>query len=321
MSIETNRREWFLSASAALAVGAGAAPAGRERDEPADDEAPFGFCLNTSTLQGFNLPIDEIVSIASKAGYTAIEPWIRELDRYAENGGNLEELGTKIRDAGLMVPSAIGFFDWAVDDDERRRAGFEEARRCMKLVRQIGGTRIAAPPAGATDRSDLDLGQVAVRYRQLLEVGDDLGVVPQVEVWGFSKTLGKLGEAALVAVEAGRPDACILPDVYHLYKGGSGFAGLRMLSGRAIHVFHLNDYPAQPPRDRIADSDRIFPGDGIAPLDDVIRDLRAIGFRGALSLELFNREYWKRDPEWLARTGLEKMKSAVERALKTPEDA
>jgi sugar phosphate isomerase/epimerase len=73
----------------------------------------------------------------------------------------------------------------------------------------------------------------------------------------------------------------------------------------------MNDYPAEPPRDEIADAHRVYPGDGVAPLAGLLRDLRAAGFRGALSLELFNREYWKQDPLTVAKTGLERMRAAV----------
>ena len=41
-----------------------------------------------------------------------------------------------------------------------------------------------------------DMLPIAERYRSLLELGDGIGVVPQVEVWGASKTLSRLGEAA-----------------------------------------------------------------------------------------------------------------------------
>src|SRR5207249_3747345 len=121
----------------------------------------------------------------------------------------------------------------------------------MEIVRRIGGKRLAAPPVGATDRGDIDLKRVAERYRALLELGETLGVVPQVEVWGFSRTLGTLGEASMVAIGADHPSACILADVYHLYKGGSGFHGLKLLGKDAMHVLHVNDYPAEPPRSTI----------------------------------------------------------------------
>src|SRR5262249_10505044 len=144
---------------------------------------------------------------------------------------------------------------------------------------------------------------------------ETFGVVPQVEVWGFSKTLTRLGEAAQVAIDCGHPAACILPDAYHLYKGGSAFTGVRLLNGSALHVFHFNDYPASPPRSEINDAHRVYPGDGVAPLKELIRDLKAIGYKGVLSLELFNREYWKQDPALVARTGLEKMRAVVRSAL------
>jgi 2-keto-myo-inositol isomerase len=53
----------------------------------------------------------------------------------------------------------------------------------------------------------------------------------------------------------------------------------------------------------------------VAPLTEILADLQAIGFCGVLSLELFNREYWKQDPLWVAKTGLEKMRTVVRKAL------
>ena len=287
-------------------AGAARAAAGRE---------PFRYCLNTSTVRGQNLPLTEKIDIAAKAGYHALEPWIGEIEEHVRGGGALKDLRDRIRDRGLTVESAIGFFEWIVDDDARRAKALETARANMDMLRQIGGKRIAAPPLGATDRADLNLLRAAERYRALLELGDRMDVVPQAEVWGFSMTLGRLGEAAYVAIESGHPNACLLPDVYHLYRGGSDFGGLGLLNGASVHVFHVNDYPAQPPRERLNDSHRVYPGDGVAPLDAVFRDLRAAGFNGCISLELFNRDYWKQDAFLVAKTGLEKMKAAVRKSL------
>lgn len=138
-----------------------------------------------------------------------------------------------------------------------------------------------------------------------------MGVTPQVEVWGFSKTLGTLAEAAQAAIAADHPRACILPDIFHLYKGGSGFQGLKLLGRNAIHVFHLNDYPATPDRKTITDADRVYPGDGVAPLKEVFRDLRANGFQGMLSIELFNRAYWSQDALTVLSTAIGKLRGVV----------
>ncbi len=270
------------------------------------------YALNTSTLMGHKLPIDKELALLAKVGYDGVEPWVREIEAFADGGGSIDDLGKQVKDLGLAVPSAISFFEWIVDDDAKRTQALETARRHMEIVKRIGGTHIAAPATGATDQEGLDLRRAADRYRDLLKIGREIGVMPELEIWGFSKTLGNLADVAFVAIACGEPDATILPDVYHLYKGGSAEGGLRMLNGRAIPAIHMNDYPADPPRATIDDSHRVFPGDGIAPLRDIVDDLRAIGFEGYYSLELFNREYWKMDPEQVARTGLEKMKAAVE---------
>jgi 2-keto-myo-inositol isomerase len=277
-------------------------------------ESPFSFCLNMATIMGQNLPLEREMEIAAKAGYRGVEPWVRKIEEYVCKGGSLEDMRKRIADLGLSVECAIGFADWLNDDPARRAKGLETMKRDMDSVARIGGKRIAAPPVGATD-APMELAKVAERYREVLELGQSMGVAPQLELWGRSKTLGRLGEVAYVITEAAHPAAAALLDVFHIYRGGSDFAGLRMFNGAAMHVLHVNDYPAQPPREKITDADRIFPGDGVAPMTQILRDLHASGFRGVLSLELFNRKLWEQDPLMVARTGLEKIKAAVARAF------
>lgn len=311
MTFRPNRRDWMKATPLALgtALAAGSAAA----NEP-EKQTPFQFCLNTSTIRGQKLGVEEEARIAAKAGYQGFEPWIRELDDYVKQGGSLKDLGKKIADLGLQVPSAIGFAEWIVDDEAKRKKGLEEAKRNMETLQQIGGKRLAAPPVGATNQENLDLLAAADRYRALAEVGEKMGVVPEVEVWGFSKSLKRLGETMLVAMESLHPSACLLPDIYHLYKGGSDFAGLKLLRGSSIGIFHMNDYP-KIERSKIGDANRVYPGDGIAPLKEVLKTLADIGYRGMLSLELFNPEYWKQDALQVAQTGLKKMKDVVQASL------
>jgi 2-keto-myo-inositol isomerase len=272
------------------------------------------YSLNMSTIRGQKLSVPDQVELAAKAGYGAIEPWIGDLRQYQQGGSNIDDLRKRIADRGLKVPSAIGFAEWIVNDDVKRAAGLETAKKDMELIRSIGGTHIAAPPAGATRETNLSLLTAAERYRALLELGTSMEVIPQLEVWGFSTTLSKLGETMFVATESRHPKACVLLDIYHLYKGGSEFGALRLLSGAAMNCFHMNDYPATPPRETIKDADRVYPGDGIGPLTQILKDLFATGFRGTLSLELFNPIYWKEDALAVARKGLAKMQEAVARA-------
>ncbi len=314
MSVDFSRREWLTAIPAALGVGAVTASA-KATPQAKAAAFPFLYCLNTSTISGQKLPISEVVAIAAKAGYNAIEPWIREIEAHKAAGKSLADLGKQIADAGLSVESAIGFAEWAVDDEARRKKGLDQMKREMDLVRAIGGKRIAAPPVGLTDRREIDVLKLAERYRAICELGDASGVVAQAELWGFSKTMSRLGEVAAIVIESGHRNACLLPDVFHLYKGGSSLEGLKLLSPASFHVIHMNDYPDHPARESITDAQRVYPGDGIAPLTPLLRDLAARGFRVALSLEVFNRDYWKLDAAEVAKTGLAKLKQSVALAL------
>lgn len=316
MTQSLDRRQFVQLSAAGMTAAAAASLATSAVAHPGHHHGSgIRYCFNTSTIRGQNLSIEEEVDVAAKAGYEGIEPWINKLQAYQAEGKSLSDLRKRIADHGLKVESAIGFAQWIVPDDAQRKAGLEQAKHDMELVAAIGGTRIAAPPVGATKGEKLNLLDVAKRYHDLLEVGRAAGIVPMLELWGFSANLHRLGEVAMVVVEANHPDACMMPDVYHIYKGGSTFDGLKTIHGLAMPVFHMNDYPADPPRAEITDAARVFPGDGIAPLKPLIQDLVRCGFRGAFSLELFNPEYWQRDPLAVAKEGLEKMRGAVEEAL------
>jgi 2-keto-myo-inositol isomerase len=86
-----------------------------------------------------------------------------------------------------------------------------------------------------------------------------------------------------------------------------------LLGPSAIQVLHMNDYPNDPPREKIDDSYRAYPGDGIAPLTEILTALHLTGGQKVLSLELFSRKYWSEDPLQVAKTGLAKMRAAAEK--------
>jgi sugar phosphate isomerase/epimerase len=277
---------------------------------------PFGYSLNTSTISG---TLAEKIDAAAAAGFQGIEPWVRELDEHVKGGGKLEDVRKNVEDKGLTVVNLIGFFEWAVDDQARRQKGLDEARRNMDLAWQMGCSRVAAPPFGITDAPPVHPLHLAERYRALLEVGSEYGVEPILEFWGMSKNLGRLSEAVAVCMDCGYAQACVLVDVFHMYKRGSPFEGLRFLTGETIGLVHINDYPAQPPRADITDKQRVMPGDGVAPLRDVLCDLHAGGYRGMLSLELFNDQVWQMGPVVGAKIGLEKMRTVVTNAFASRE--
>lgn len=270
----------------------------------------FRYALNTSTIRGYDLGIVDQIAVTAKAGYQAIEPWLRDVDAYGAAGGHLPDLRSRLADHGLQVAGAIAFWKWADADAATRTQGLDLARREMDTIATLGGTCAAAPPFGNV--AGVPLEAFAERYAGLCQIGQAAGVTPLLELWGHSPRLSTLAEVLYVALASGRPEARLLLDVYHLYKGGNAIDSLRLLSASAIGLFHVNDYPALPPRASIADKHRVWPGDGVAPLAELAGLLRDAGYTGFLSVELFNPDYWLGDALSTARTGLELARAAFD---------
>ncbi|MEX2511405.1 MAG: sugar phosphate isomerase/epimerase family protein [Cyclobacteriaceae bacterium] len=270
---------------------------------------PFSFCLNTSTIRGQNPGLLKYVEIAAKAGYDGIEIWIDDVKKFLADGHTLQQLKNVIDDHGIRVENAIGFAPWMAQDNEKSNLGFIQMEEEMQMLSAIGCKRVAAPGIGA--EYPVDLMKAGARYKALINLGRKTGVMPQLEFWGAFAPFNHLGQVLMVAAVANDPDARILPDIYHLFRGGSGFDGLKLINGAAIEIFHLNDFVSDIHREKQEDKDRVYPGDGVAPMQQILTDLKKMGGSKVLSLELFNREYWEKDPLEVAKTGLEKMKIQV----------
>ena len=276
--------------------------------------SPWPICLDTATIRPASL--EEKVRVAAQAGFDAIEPWEGELRSYEAEGGSLPDLRKRIEDAGLFVPSVIGIWNAIPPTQAGWEAGLPDVRNRMRMASEIGSQQIQVVPQPERPWSEFDLAWASARYRDLLEIGiNDYDIVPAMVFVEFLPGCARLGQAAAIALDADHPQARIIPDAFHMHIGDSGFSGLRKLQGDFIAIFQFNDAPASPAKEDLEDKHRVFPGDGILPLEQCLRDLRDIGFSRCVSLELYNPEYWTRDPLDVAREGLEKTLSVVDRAL------
>lgn len=303
-----NRRQLLISVGAASAA---ALLPSVEVSAQSGSNTKFRFCLNTSTISGQNPGLKKYIELAARAGYDGVELWVRDVQEFLKQGNDISSLKKHLIDSRLTVENAIGFAAWLVDDDAKRKEGFDQMKQEMELMAQLGCKRIAASPAGLKPEKPLDLLKAGERYKQMIELGRQTGVMPQLEFWGASGTLYHIGQAMMIAALAGDSDVRILADVYHMFRGQSDYSSLKMLRGNVLEIFHMNDYVVTIPREQQADKDRVYPGDGGAPIKQILTDLKTMGGTKVLSLELFNQEYWKQDALHVAKTGLEKMKTMI----------
>jgi len=133
-----------------------------------------------------------------------------------------------------------------------------------------------------------------------------------MEYLGFVEQLNTIESALEIMTLSQHPQATIIIDPFHNFRGGGSFASISKLRGDQIAISHFNDTPSSPPRLEQHDHSRVMPGDGHLDLKQWCRLLNETGYRGYLSLELFREDLWARDPREVAKLGLEKMRASAE---------
>lgn len=313
------QRRKFISLAASAGAAAGVLPAMAGNDPNSDPKkekryqkgaSPWPICLDTATIRPASLK--DKVKIAAKAGYDAIEPWDGELEKFEAEGGNLKDLGKEIKDLGLFVPSVIGLWNALPPTKELWEASLKDTRRRMRMAADIGSEHIQTIPN--TVGANFDPKWVSERYSDIINIGlTEFKIKPALVFVKFFP-LKRMGQAVGIALDANHPEAQIIPDTYHMYISEGGFEGLKLMKGEMIAIFQFADAPASPGPGELEDKHRVYPGDGILPLPQILKDLKGTGYKGCISLELYNPDYWKQDLQKVAETGLRKTLEVIKKA-------
>lgn len=301
----------LISGTPALALSNAGSAAGNKDKRYQKNVSPWPICLDTATIRPASLK--DKVKIAAKAGYDAIEPWDGELQEFEAKGGSLKDLGKEIKDLGLFVPSVIGLWNALPPTRELFDKSLKDTRNRMRMASEIGAQHIQTIPD--TAGANYNQKWVADRYREIIEIGlKEYNIQPAL-VFVKYQPVKTMGQAMGIALDANHPKAMIIPDTYHMYISEGNFEGLKIMNGNAIAIFQFSDAPSTPAAIAdLGDQHRVYPGDGILPLPQILKDLKATGFKGCVSLELYNPGYWKEDLQKVAETGLKKTLEVIKKA-------
>lgn len=288
--------------------------AGGQKFAYQDGLSPWPICIDTFTIRPASL--EEKIRIAHDTGWDGLEIWENELSEFEQEGGNLKDLGNRLRDMGLIVPNVIALWEAFPQSDEEFEQNLPTQRERMRMSQDVGAEHIQVVGLPPRPWQEFDLQRASAMYRRYLEIGlNDYNVNPAVMFLQFMPHIQRMGQASAIALDADHPNAKIIPDVFHLYTGGSGFAGLKHVQPHFIAVFQINDVPDNPPREELEDEHRIYPGDGILPLEQALQDLYANGYENPVTLQLFDETLWEGDLEDVGREGREKTVEVVAKAM------
>ncbi len=266
----------------------------------------FRYCLNASTIRP--TPLMEKIRIAGDAGYAAIELWHDEIEAYVAGGGTLADIRKALADQNLELPTTIYLRNWCDTTGAAHQAGLEECKRRLADAQTLGAVYAIASPAGGK----VDVNLAARNYAELIDLGLTFGVKPAMEYLGFVEQINTIESALEIMQKSGHPQATIIVDPFHNFRGGGAFSSLAKLRGEQIAISHFNDTPASPPRLEQHDHSRVLPGRGHLNLKEWVGLLKQVGYDRWLSLELFSEELWAKDPREVVKLGLETMRHVVE---------
>jgi len=268
--------------------------------------ANFRYSLNSSTIKP--TPILKKIEVAAAAGYEAIELWHADIDIHLEQGGTVEEIRAAIDQSGLEVPTTVMLKGWCEPDGPDYEEGIKECRRRLGHAQIVGAKHaVAGPPHGTVD---FDL--AAKRYGELIEIGKEYDVLPAMEYLGFAQDVNSIADALRIMEGSGEPEATIILDPFHDFRGGAGCDDIARLKASQIAICHFDDAPATPPAHEQRDPDRVMPGEGVIDLKKFLSLLKQVGYSGFVSIELFREDLWEQDPLEVAKKCLEAMKGICE---------
>lgn len=262
--------------------------------------------INGATTE--NCTLEDDIRIAGECGYEVVELRMDKMEKYLEKHSFADLC--KLMDKAGVRPWTINAIGMSTMQDAAGEAKVaKETEKFAEFAAAIGCPWIVACPGGKTDKNSWDeiLTKSAATFGKLADIAWKKRVSLSFEFLGFGwSSVQTISEAWAVVKEANRGNAGITIDTAHFYSGSSTLAEISTLPAHALAVFHMNDLTGKPKAD-IGDYDRIMPGDGVIPLDDICKEVKRIGFNGVASIEIFNHDFNKQDPLTIAKTAFEKM--------------
>jgi sugar phosphate isomerase/epimerase len=257
--------------------------------------SPFTPCLNPATLTGLSL--EEFLRLAAGAGFTAVEVPIQQVNAYGPERTRalLGALGLRAAAASGILPAGP-VMPHPVLTSDTVYAGAREGLAGRLAAFQVIGCPVATIVLNPRAPGDPQAARAtaAARVSDLAAACADHGVTLAVEAVSVTRGLpAELDGPATVAATlpqlrdllqpAANVTACV--DSFHWAAAGSD---PRHLDGLTIGHVQIADAPAGVLAGQQTDAMRLFPGDGTIDWAVLGSALRAAGYHGAVSVELFN---------------------------------
>ena len=241
--------------------------------------------IATVSLSG---DLREKIRAIARAGFDGVE--IFENDLIASDHSP-REVGQMVREAGMFVTLFQPFRDFEGLPEPFRSKAFDRAERKFDVMQEIGTDLIlvcsnVSPHAqGGIDRAAADLHDLGQRAaKRGLRIG--------FEALAWGRFVNDHRDAWEIVRRADHGSVGIILDSFHTLSRGIDVGNIRSIPKEKIFLVQLADAPKLQ-LDLLSWSRhfRNMPGQGDLPVADFLEAVRATGYDGVLSLEIFNDQF------------------------------
>jgi len=265
------------------------------------------------------------MEIAAEAGFKGTGIRYDRLEEYLAAGNSLADAKRLASNLGLLFTEAAFLAEWQFHGGvplvcRRSRSGDPDETGDSAIARMKAFFEacefLECPNATAVPSLSLTgpLEQAAEDFACLCDAALPHGVRICLEFMGSAPQFGTLASAIGLVEAAGRSNGGILVDTFLFHQGGSSLADLSEAPIDRIFNVQLADAKPMPPAELDMLKDRLYPGEGAAPVREIASILAARGYTGPWTVELFNPDYQAADPGEVARKSYETAASILREA-------
>lgn len=257
------------------------------------------------------------------AGYRkSLEGWARAGFKHAELTANVVDAFLKtdsiaaarrvMSDLGL-TPVSCGSSLGLWEPSPNRAAALDRFKERCEMFASLGLDRTVCPCMTTQKIMPDDYKLGIDNMREVGEIAKQYNMTAMVEFTRGASFIGTLTTSLKMTREAAHPNIRPMFDCYHFWAGLSKFEDLDLVRAGEIAHVHFQDVPDMP-RELLSQTTRVLPGDGVTPLNRILRKLAEKEYSGPISVELFMPEFQNADPYDLSRRVREKAEPIMRQA-------
>jgi 4-hydroxyphenylpyruvate dioxygenase len=205
--------------------------------------------------------------------------------------GTPAQVGRRIKDLGLEAVTFQPFRDFEGMPEPQRGKAFSRVERKFDLMQELDCdllmvcSNVSPDSLGGIDRAAAD-------FHELGERAAARGLRVAFEALAWGRHVNDYRDAWEAVRRADHPAVGLVLDSFHVLARGTDLAALGDIPKDRIFLVQLADAP-QLDMDYLSWSRhyRCFPGQGELAVAEFMQALRATGFDGLLSLEIFNDSF------------------------------